>query len=285
MACGKIRLKAGTGAATLLDSAIRNLAYHEFAETESKDVYCLTPELFRASLSLLKSRSLLHRVGISFDDAHRSQMDCALPVMEEFGLKGLFFVTTDWVEKRSGIATWDDLRAVVLAGHAIGSHGHTHALLTQCPGERLRQEVTKSRAMLEDRLNIEVRDISMPGGRWSPRIVEACLAAGYTTLYTSQPGRPVEAVHRDGAMSIVGRLIVRRTMSAAMLARYARNAPLTALRLQSEYLLKTAAKQAIGDAAYQALWRRLLRKPLAEVHVGTRLRVPGHGRAEGVEEL
>lgn len=250
------------------------VAYHELSSSGSRDVYQLTPEVFRSQIAALQRASTRAGVdlGVTFDDAHRSQIQLAVPVLEQAGLHGLFFVPAAWVGVRPETATWSDLRTLRSQGHAIGSHGHTHALLTLCSPSDLELELTRSRNTLEDKLGCAVEAISMPGGRWSPTVAAGCYAAGYREVYTSDPGttdpgtthpratREVVKANTPGLpIAIVGRLVVRRTMSLDTLSRYASGDRYILARMQLEHRTKQIAKRLIGDVAYQTVWRRLLR--------------------------
>ncbi len=76
------------------------------------------------------------RVAITFDDAYRTALVHAVPVLRELGLPATFFVPTRWIGERN---TWDrsdglpvdimdsaELGALAEQGFAIESHGHAH---------------------------------------------------------------------------------------------------------------------------------------------------------------
>ncbi len=244
----------------------RVLGYHEFSQSDSRDVYQLAPERFAEQLAAVRTAAMQanHELEITFDDAHRSQVELAAPLLEQAGMTGIFFVPAGWVGVRPQTASWSDLHALVRSGHSIGSHGQTHSLLTHCPPAALEAELVRSRKTLEDQLGCVVQSISVPGGRWNAAVASACLAAGYSQLYTSQPG-PAPAqdlAEPQGLLTIVGRLIVRRRMALNTLASYAAGNWLATAHLRTEYQAKQALKRLVGDVGYQALWRRLLRSPV-----------------------
>ena len=62
-------------------------------------------------------------VSLSFDDGHPSQLEIAIPTLNEFGLQGTFYLNPrgdDWREK---LAPW---RQVAAAGHELGNHTMRH---------------------------------------------------------------------------------------------------------------------------------------------------------------
>ncbi len=245
------------------------LGYHEFSPALSRDVYQLSPERFAAQIaaSQAAAKKASRQLEITFDDGHRSQIEHAAPLLEQFGMRGTFFVPAGWVSARSHSASWDDLKALVRSGHTIGSHGQTHTLLTSCSQAVLAAELSSSRKTLEDRLGCSIRSISAPGGRWNATVARACLAAGYRQLYTSQPGSAsvrssFEQHEPQGQLMIVGRLVVRRRMPLSTVSSYVAGEWLVTTHQRAEYQMKETLKRMLGDAGYQTIWRRLLRSPI-----------------------
>lgn len=59
---------------------------------------------------------------------------------------------------------WDEAREMMAGGMAIGSHTHSHQLLSQLDGSHQREELSKSRSILEERLGTAVDVIAYPVG-------------------------------------------------------------------------------------------------------------------------
>lgn len=73
----------------------------------------------------------------TFDDAYKTAIDHAAPILEKAGVRGTFFAVSGMLGKTS---TWDgpdarpladlyDLQAIHARGHEIGNHTHTHPRL------------------------------------------------------------------------------------------------------------------------------------------------------------
>jgi hypothetical protein len=62
-------------------------------------------------------------VSLTFDDGTPNQLEKAVPVLDEFGLKGTFYIPPRGDNWRSRLAPW---REVAAAGHEIGNHSLTH---------------------------------------------------------------------------------------------------------------------------------------------------------------
>jgi peptidoglycan/xylan/chitin deacetylase (PgdA/CDA1 family) len=247
------------------DWSNRVLAYHEFALTPSRDVYYLHPAIFEEHVesALEAAKESSTSIVFSFDDAHVSQIELAAPILEKFGVRGLFFVPASWVGIKHQVASWTALGRLLKNGHSIGSHGLTHTYLSGCSPIDLRHELYGSRAVLEDRLGHAVTSISMPGGRWSMDTIEACIVAGYQHVYTSEP-TPLETLvsnPQGESLTIRGRLVVRRSMSVKLLADFITRRTFGTKRLEYEYTIKQLLQRALGESAYRSVWRSLLRNP------------------------
>jgi peptidoglycan/xylan/chitin deacetylase (PgdA/CDA1 family) len=98
------------------------------------------------------------------------------------------------VLSRFRACTWDMLAEMSGAGIAIGSHTRSHALLTNETPERVRDEVARSRNVIEQRLGRPASYFAYPDGRFNADTVDAVADAGYrlavTTCRHLDGGRP-----------------------------------------------------------------------------------------------
>jgi len=237
-------------------SAHRNmvLAYHEVMP-ESDYAYCVTAASFAEQLrvldSLKKTKSLATQ--ITFDDGEQSQFHNAAPLLAENGFKATYFVTPGLIGTAAKFLGWDDFRALQAAGHSVQSHGWSHKFLTFCSEAELAHELRASKQSLEDNLGSAVEEISVPGGRWNPRVIHACAAAGYRRVYVSDPWVETEI---DG-VQVIGRFMVRRTTTIPVLEKIVAKdrSALRKLRLRSQ--LRGGLVGVLGDSLYHWLWCRL----------------------------
>lgn len=98
-------------------------------------------------------------VVITFDDGFRDNYEVAAPLLEDAGFRGIFFVTTGFVDGEIDITadfanykglepmTWPQLNELEARGHVLGLHGHTHRDFGRLSQEQARKEVEVS-AML-----------------------------------------------------------------------------------------------------------------------------------------
>lgn len=70
-------------------------------------------------------------ISLTFDDARASQLDVGIPILDQYGFKATFCVSTGPVQQR--VREW---RNVVSAGHEIGNHSMRHPCTGNFPWAR-----------------------------------------------------------------------------------------------------------------------------------------------------
>lgn len=228
--------------------------YHELDTEKSAYTYALDREAFWRHCELfgaVRKQAGMLVPEITFDDGHRSNAELAAPVLGEFGLTAHFFLTAGWIGTKTDFMDWAQVRSLVSAGHVIGAHGWSHKLLTHCTAAELEQELAGARKMLEDRLGMAVTTMSLPGGRYTEKTLNACWDAGYSEVFTS---RPEAAAAERAARSTVGRVNVRSQMSVEFLRSLLTPGDGALERMQRAERLKSAAKGIMGDRLYRACW-------------------------------
>jgi peptidoglycan/xylan/chitin deacetylase (PgdA/CDA1 family) len=156
----------------------------------------------------VQCRSSSRLLVVTFDDAFRSILDVAFPILTDLGLPGTVFVPTDFVgsarpmcwpgidqwlggphEAELRCLSWPELSWLAEAGWEIGSHTCSHPQLTRVGDQRLRDELVRSRLACEQHLGRSCRSLAYPYGDLDDRVVAAARAAGYHAACTL-PDRP-----------------------------------------------------------------------------------------------
>lgn len=189
---------------------------------------------------------------LSFDDGHVSNHGEALPLLLEHGCSADFFVNSGNVGT-PGFATWSQLREMAAAGQSIQSHSHTHRYLTSLGAAELRDELSRSRAMIEQEIGQPVTLLAPPGGRMPPNLEQVARDCGYRHILSSRPGR----IGRGNPM-ILPRMAVTAQLDAATLAAWLRGDTLTFARAGLRYAALSALKRLFGDRGYERLRARAL---------------------------
>lgn len=84
---------------------------------------------------------------------------------------------------------WDGARSVVRAGISIGSHTMRHAILAREPERAQREELSRSRTLLESELQTAVRTLAYPNGQPGDHdavTVAAAREAGYSHAFVAR---------------------------------------------------------------------------------------------------
>ena len=232
--------------------------YHQIESQYSPHVYGVTAGTLREHLRAFRlySSGSGHPIDhtVTFDDGHVSNYEQALPLLTEAHLRAVFFIPVGFVQARTEVMTWSQLRQLVASGHEIASHSVSHAMLTECDDAKLRDELVCSRQSLEDRIGIAVGAISMPHGRWDRRVIDACHKAGYCRVYTSDFWRPTRSTNNT---QVIGRLTVRRTMTAAYITSVLHASRMGMCKSAAPHVVKNWVRGMLGNDLYYQLWRRL----------------------------
>lgn len=151
---------------------------------------------FHSALSESRDGKVL---AVTFDDAYRSVVRLALPILAEYDLPATLFAPTAFIGSERpmrwrGIdrwhgtrhepelvpCSWAELERLVEAGWEVGSHTHTHPHLPELTERELGTELSRSRRECEDRLGVPCRSIAYPYGAVNPRVADAVANAGYS---------------------------------------------------------------------------------------------------------
>lgn len=205
------------------------------------------------SIADLLGSGEMNRVAISFDDGDAGQADRAFPALASRGMTATFFVTTDWIG-RPGYASWDQLREMSSAGMSIQSHTHTHPFLSELNADALRDELRRSRDLLNEQLDQRTSMIALPGGDAPRRELRGLLSdEGFTVVATSRWG-----VNRRGSRLLplyINRCTVRGELSDAAFEAMARGSALLRFRKRSRERVLAFVRASLGPTRY-ARWRR-----------------------------
>ena len=180
--------------------------------------------------ALFPTNGQLHQngnVALTFDDGHESNYRLAFPLLQEVGFAATFYVVGGFVDQDPNYVTSAQLREMAKSGMTIGSHTMTHRWLPTLNSTEVRRELADSKARLEDLLQQSVLDFALPGGHYSPAILNAIRDSGYRSVATSKAG-----AHTVGDTAICfNRIEIRRDLSTVHFQDRFRSSTLMKLRL------------------------------------------------------
>lgn len=110
-------------------------------------------------------------ISLTFDDARVSQVDRGLPILNEYGVKGTFYVSLKSLDKR--LDAWKQAAA---DGHEIGNHSLTHPCSGNFPFSReralenytldqMQTELRQANDSIEDLLGVRCVSFAYPCGQ------------------------------------------------------------------------------------------------------------------------
>lgn len=198
----------------------------------------------------VNSKALL----FTFDDGGASALSIAL-LLEEFGWRGHFFITTDYIGK-PGFLTADEIRELHRRGHVVGSHSCSHPTrMSHCTREELEREWTVSLRVLSEILGHNTQVASVPGGYYSNSVAEVAAAAGVEVLFNSEPTGKVQKI--NGCL-VLGRYSIMHGDSAKSAASLAQGAWLPRFQQYLYWNSKKIAKR-LGGSYYLRLRESMFR--------------------------
>jgi peptidoglycan/xylan/chitin deacetylase (PgdA/CDA1 family) len=155
-------------------------------------------------------------LAVTFDDAYRSVVKLAFPILARLGVPATVFAPTavgrdgtvqswpgidhwlgtQWESELTG-ASWDELRELVYAGWEIGSHTRSHPHLGDLDAAALADELEGSRADCERNTGAPCTTVAYPFGEVDGRVADATRRAGYAAAATLSQPLPISRARPD----------------------------------------------------------------------------------------
>ncbi len=228
-----------------------------------EQIYVLQVEQFRRQMEYLQKAGFVsffleelaaknpwpnNAIVLTFDDGHQSNASLALPVLEDFGFKAHFFITTGWIDTPFYL-TFRQIQTLSAKGMGIGSHGVTHKYFNEMNLETTHQELRMSRDVLRAIVKKPVTSFSAPGGRITPDTIEIGKSLGYTAFYTSR----VAMMQQGGDLENIPRFAIRSDSSLKDFAKIVHGDSLYHLRQTAKSAILYFGKKMLGNQAYERI--------------------------------
>lgn len=204
--------------------------------------------------SVFKTNPIAHwqpGVVLTFDDGHKSHYTHALPILQKYGYKALFFVTTAFTDNDPHFCSWNELKEMAAAGMDIHAHGHTHSFFANMNEEEAHEELRHSYHLLKTNIAAPW-SMSFPGGRYTKRDVELAKRQGYSHVFTSEVG--VIHSRRFLGQKTLPRFAIRSTTTETDLKSMVMPSSMTLTKAKAIALAKTLVKKMLGNSLYHKLY-------------------------------
>lgn len=189
----------------------RVLTFHSIDE---KDKYSVTSKHFEnIILSLLDynfvfpdnklSGKTNNEIAITFDDGRKSVLKAA-SILDKYNIKATFYIITSKLfDEDPQYLNYNDINFLLSCGHSIGSHSHTHKVLSLLDEESLQFELEESKNILCKKFNLKKIGFAIPYGQentFNNKIIEMILLNGYEHVSTQIPGNVnnIKIINRSG---------------------------------------------------------------------------------------
>lgn len=193
------------------ETSRRVLTFHGI---EEEDKYSLSLEHFENILSSLLdykfvfpddelSKETTREVSITFDDGRKSVLK-AVPILKKYNIKATFYIITSKVfDGNTEYLNSDDINSLLLLGHRIGSHSHTHKILSSLDEKSLKFELEESKNILCKTFNLDNIGFAIPYGQentFNNKILDSILAYDFKHVCTQIPGnvKNTKVINRSG---------------------------------------------------------------------------------------
>ncbi len=184
------------------------LMYHSIDHNDLMTKLSVSPESFVRQMGFLHSRRYnivgLDKVAsyiskkekappktlaITFDDGYYNNYQYAYPVLKKYNIPATIFVIVDKIGE-PGYVGWKELKEMSDSGViTIGSHTVSHKWLPSLGSDRLKDELERSKRIIEEKLGKEVDFLCYPIGAVNDRVERAAKDAGYYCAVGTNPRR------------------------------------------------------------------------------------------------
>jgi hypothetical protein len=139
---------------------------------------------------------------LTFGDISDTQFTNAKPILDQYGFKGSFFVTCDWVGSKEGRMTWPQIVTLHNEGHDIESKAMTHKDLNYLSATSLDFEIGQSKQCLADH-GINATIFAPPHGDvWNNATVINAISKYYN--FADNGFSELMFLHCDGGGGVAG---------------------------------------------------------------------------------
>lgn len=194
-------------------------------------------------------------IYLTFDDGGKSAVLDTRDILNKYGMKGHFFITTSLIGTENFLSK-KDIIMLDEEGHVVGSHSHSHPKrISSLPPNNIEEEWKKSIEILNSILNKKITTASIPGGFYSDEVVKFAAKHGITHLFTSEPKRKLSSLY---GCELIGRYMVLGNTSTHSIKKIYQENILFLIKQFLTWEIKKTAKKILGRH-YIALRRRILK--------------------------
>ncbi|MCS7055258.1 MAG: polysaccharide deacetylase family protein [Thermoflexales bacterium] len=128
-------------------------------------------------------------VVLTFDDGHRDHYEHAFPLLRKYGMRGTFFITTDFINfGNPDYLTWEMVKEMSAAGMDIESHARTHRDLRNRDFQFLVWEILGPIEQITAHTGKRPRFFCYPSGRYDDAVIRILRSVETWAAVTTEHG-------------------------------------------------------------------------------------------------
>lgn len=110
------------------------------------------------------------QIVLTFDDGYREQYESVFPYLKKKGLPAVIFLSANLINNGdsltigNGYISWEQANEMDKAGIEIGAHGLSHSSLAKIPFFKAKEEINKSKEVIEQKLKKPCYHFAFPYG-------------------------------------------------------------------------------------------------------------------------
>jgi len=136
----------------------------------------------------LKNNKKQRKLLLTIDDGYQSFYEKAWPILKDFKIPFILFVSTREVGKR-GYMTWENIREIEKYDFVeIGNHSHTHEYLIDFTNEEVKKDLTNSINIFKKELGKNSNFFSYPFGEYSTDLKKIVIDLGFKYAFGQHSG-------------------------------------------------------------------------------------------------
>lgn len=141
---------------------------------------CVTLAVTAVAAPAAKAATHPLTVSLTFDDSDLDQYTNALPILQQYGMHGTFYVITGYIGVNPAYLTQPELQAIANAGNEIAGHTVLHPFLTQLNSDEAAREICQSRNTLLS-WGYPVTDFAYPYSDYNQSVENIVQQCGYNS--------------------------------------------------------------------------------------------------------
>lgn len=183
-------------------------------------------------------------IDFTFDDGGVSSLTLAAPILERYGFRGKFYISTGYIGSK-GFLDAEQIKELKGRGHEVGSHSHSHPERMNAMSQKnINDEWKFSQMVLAEILGHSPTYASIPNGYSSKSVLNGITASGIKVIDTSATTTKQSQFKNA---SIRGRYAITDDMSVDMVMQIIES-PSFRLRKAFRWHLLSIAKALLGNS-------------------------------------